>query len=84
MVLQLENMKRPPDQSCCLRLDTTRPVGECAAEALRAAVPCLFPGTPMPGSDMLNCAITEIILQPAPHGITGKLVIWSAASHLAP
>jgi probable phosphoglycerate mutase len=43
---------------------------------IRAAIPALCPGTPMPVTDLPNCGIAELTLGPAPNGFTGTLNHW--------
>jgi probable phosphoglycerate mutase len=44
---------------------------------LRAAIPAICPGTPRPGTDLGNCDIAELELQPALRsGVTGMLNQW--------
>jgi broad specificity phosphatase PhoE len=35
---------------------------------IRAAIPAICPGTPIPATDLRNCGIAELKLQPAPNG----------------
>jgi broad specificity phosphatase PhoE len=46
---------------------------------IRAAIPALCPGTPVPASDLPNCGIAELALHPAPVGATGILRHWPLA-----
>ncbi len=43
---------------------------------IRAAVPALCPGTPVPASDLPNCGIAELELHQAPAGAAGTLKHW--------
>jgi hypothetical protein len=43
---------------------------------IRAAIPALFPPTPVPASDLPNCGIAEVALYPAPIGAVGTLKHW--------
>ena len=45
---------------------------------IRAAIPALCPGTPMPATDLRNCSIVELQLRPAPsgNGVTTTLTHW--------
>jgi probable phosphoglycerate mutase len=45
---------------------------------IRAAIPAICPGTPLPTTDLRNCAIAELELRPAPngHGLTATLTRW--------
>lgn len=43
---------------------------------IRAAIPALCPGSPVPGSDLPNCGIAELALYPGPAGVTGRLSHW--------
>ncbi len=44
---------------------------------IRAAIPAICPGTPMPATDLRNCGIAELELLPARDGITGTLNHWA-------
>ena len=46
---------------------------------LRAGIPAICPGTPMPVTDLHNCEIAELELQPAPGGVGGILNHWPLA-----
>jgi broad specificity phosphatase PhoE len=45
---------------------------------IRAAIPAICPGTPMPATDLHNCEIAELQLRPATNGngITATLTQW--------
>jgi broad specificity phosphatase PhoE len=43
---------------------------------IRAAIPALCPGTPVPATDLPNCGIAELILRSSPDGITATLNRW--------
>jgi probable phosphoglycerate mutase len=43
---------------------------------IRAAIPALCPGTPVPASDLPNCGIAELELRPALVGAVGTLKHW--------
>lgn len=43
---------------------------------IRAAIPALCPGTPIPATDLPNCGIAELILRSAADGITATLNRW--------
>jgi broad specificity phosphatase PhoE len=43
---------------------------------IRAAIPALCPGTPVPATDLPNCGIAELALHPVPAGATGTLMHW--------
>lgn len=46
---------------------------------IRAAIPVLCPATPEPASDLPNCGIAELALNPAPAGVVGTLKHWPLA-----
>jgi broad specificity phosphatase PhoE len=43
---------------------------------IRAAIPALCPGAPVPAVDLPNCGMAELLLRPAPRGVTGALSRW--------
>jgi broad specificity phosphatase PhoE len=43
---------------------------------LRATISAICPGTPRPATDLRNCGIAELVLRPAPDGVTGILKQW--------
>jgi broad specificity phosphatase PhoE len=47
---------------------------------IRAAIPALCPGTPVPATDLPNCGIAELALHPAPAGAAGILRHWPLAA----
>jgi probable phosphoglycerate mutase len=44
---------------------------------IRAAIPAICPGTPMPSADLPNCGIAELTLWSSPAGVTAALEHWS-------
>jgi broad specificity phosphatase PhoE len=43
---------------------------------LRAAIPAICPGTPVPATDLRNCGIAELQLRQALNGVTATLSRW--------
>lgn len=43
---------------------------------IRAAIPAICPGTPMPAADLPNCGIAELTLRPGACGFTATLNDW--------
>lgn len=43
---------------------------------IRAAIPAICPGTPMPAADLPNCGIAELTLWPSPDGVAATLDHW--------
>ena len=48
---------------------------------IRAAIPAVCPGTPMPATDLPNCGVAELALRPAADGVAGVAGVAGVLSH---